>query len=59
MKQPTAVERAATMAHLRDCLALLYGPAIPSEEQRAAAEALGVEDMLPDPQPDLLTGKAA
>jgi hypothetical protein len=58
MKQPSAVERAATIAHLRDCLALLYGPAIPSEEQRAAAEALGMDHCLPDPQTDILKDAA-
>lgn len=58
MKQPSAIERANTITHLQECLALLYGPAIPGEEQRAAAAALGLEHMLPDPQPDMLKDAA-
>jgi hypothetical protein len=52
--KPTATQRAATIKRLRETLALLYGPTTPSEEQRDAARALGLEDHLPDPRPDLL-----
>ncbi len=51
------ISRAATLAHIAECLTLLDRH-IPSEEQRQVAQMLGIEHMLPDPQPDMLKDAA-
>lgn len=57
MKNPTPQERERIRRQIDAQLAQLNRTPTP-EERRSAAQALGLEDWLPDPQPELALAKA-